>query len=695
MTNKKTDDLAITCINTIRCVSADQPQNANSGHPGAPMGCAPMAHLLWGEMMNYSSKDPAWVNRDRFVLSNGHACALQYTMLHLTGYDLSIQDLKEFRKLNSKTPGHPECFASDGIELTTGPLGQGISNAVGLAIAERHLAATFNQDKFDVFDHYTYVICGDGCLQEGVSGESGSLAGHLGLGRLIVLYDDNSITIDGETELSFTEDVLKRYEAYGWHTQSVPDVANNVDELREAILKARAVTDKPSMIKVKTMIGQGSPSKQGKESAHGSPLGKDDLAAMKKSYGFPPDQDFYIPKEVQDYYDKASAKADEKRLEWEKMFQDYTKAHPEQAAEISRRFAHKLPEGILDKLPTYKAGKDKDLATRKHSQLCLTAIGPNMPELIGGSADLTPSNLTDYPGVVDFQKDSYMGRYLRFGVREHGMVAISNGIFAHGGLRPYCATFLNFTGYCLGAIRLTALSRFGVIFVMTHDSIGLGEDGPTHQPVETLEQLRCLPNIHVFRPADGNEMAAAYASALNTFETPTVICCSRSTVKNLESSSVEKAGKGAYAVIEEANPDLVVISTGSEVEFCVAAVEKLVESGIKTRVVSMPCQEIFLNQSEEYQRSVLSGNVPTLSVEASVVNGWHRFSHGQIAMGKYGASGAGPEVFKEFGFNAENIAEQGKNLVDFYKKHGNIPDVMNRPLPFYKLNVGQGEGVPH
>lgn len=670
------------CVNTIRAVSADQPQAANSGHPGAPMGCAPMAHLLWGEgILKYSSKDPAWINRDRFVLSNGHACALQYTMLHLTGYNVTTEDLKQFRQLGSKTPGHPESFVTDGVEVCTGPLGQGISNSVGLAIAERHLAATFNEEEYPVFDHYTYVICGDGCMQEGVASEACSLAGHLALGRLIVMYDDNHITIDGETNLSFTEDVVKRFEAYGWHTQTVADVTGSLDDLREAIKNAHAVTDKPSFIKVKTDIGYGSPTKQGKESAHGAPLGAEDLANAKKFYGLPPDKSFYVPPEVQDFYTKAAEASDAKRMAWESMFAKYTAAFPEKAGEISRRFSNQLPEGLFDKLPTFTIGKDKDQATRKFSQMVLEVIGPNMSELIGGSADLTPSNLTDYKGVVDFQKDSHHGRYLRFGVREHGMVAACNGIFAHGGLRPYCATFLTFVGYCIGAIRLSALSKFGVIFVMTHDSIGLGEDGPTHQPIETLETLRCLPNINVFRPADCNETSAAYKVALESHETPTVICCSRSTVPGLELSSIDAACKGAYiCVTTDGTPDLILVATGSEVGPCVEAAKTLSQSGIATQVVSMPCQEVFLQQPVSYQNSVLPGTIPTLSVEAAAVNGWHRFSHAQIGMTRFGLSGAGGALFKHFGFTADNIVNKGTALVEFYKKAGSVPDLNNRPV---------------
>lgn len=717
-------DLEQLCVNTIRCVSADQPQAANSGHPGAPMGCAPMAHVLWGDVMKYSSSDPGWIDRDRFVLSNGHACALQYTMLHLTGYNVSIEDLKQFRKIGSKTPGHPESYATEGtffrvkqskgtqrgtllvrqivisfnifslirfffvlfsfppgVEVCTGPLGQGISNAVGLAIAERHLAAEFNTSDYPLFDHHTYVICGDGCLQEGISSEACSLAGHLGLGKLIVLYDDNLITIDGSTELSFTENVLQRYEAYGWHTQTVSDVSSSLDDLKKAVANAKAETGKPSIIKIKTEIGFGSPSKQGKASAHGAPLGEEDLAGTKKALGLPGDKSFYVPDQVQEFYNKAAGKGDAKRKEWEAMFAKYAAAHPDKAAEISRRFANKLPEGLLDKLPTFNYGVDKDAATRKYSQQVLSALAPSMPELMGGSADLTPSNLTNYEAVVDFQKESPQGRYLRFGVREHGMVAISNGIFAHGGIRPYCATFLTFVGYCAGAIRLSALSKFGVIFIMTHDSIGLGEDGPTHQPVETLEILRCTPNLLVYRPADLNETSAAYKVALTRTTTPTVICCSRSGVPALEHSSIDKAVKGAYIVVDtDGEPDLILIGTGSEVGPCVKAAATLKEGGIKTRVVSMPCQEVFLEQSADYQKSVLPGNIPTLSVEAAVANGWHRFSHAQIAMKSFGLSGSGKDVFAFFGFTPDNIVSKGKGLVDFYKKAGSVPDLNSRPV---------------
>lgn len=505
------------------------------------------------------------------------------------------------------------------------------------------------------------------------------MAGHLGLGKLIVLYDDNNITIDGATSLSFTEDVLKRYEAYHWHVQTVSDVTTGLDDLRHAIKVAKSVTDKPSIIKVKTAIGYGSPSKEGSEEAHGAPLGADDLAGAKEFYGLPRDKSFYIEDDVKQVFSAAAEAGDKHRMQWEVLFAAYTAKFPDMAAELSRRFAGKLPDGIFDHLPKFQFGKDSDNATRKFSEACLNAMAPLLPELIGGSADLSPSNCTRFKGAVDFQKDSPAGRYLRFGVREHGMSAICNGIFAYGGLRPFCATFLNFVGYCIGAIRLSSLSRFGVIYVMTHDSIGLGEDGPTHQPIEIIESLRSMPNINVFRPADCNETAASYQLALSKHETPSVICCSRSNVPALQESSIEKALNGAYVAVDVPNPALVLVATGSEVGICVSAAKKLTEDGIPTRVVSMPCQEIFLEQTTEYQHSVLPGNVPTLSVEAASISGWFRFSHAQIGMTTFGLSGNGNAVFKHFGFTAENVEKRGKELVEFYKGAGAVPNLNLRP----------------
>ena len=566
-----------------------------------------------------------------------------------------------------------------GIEVCTGPLGQGITNAVGLAIGERHMAATFNTPDYNVFDHFTYVICGDGCLQEGISSEASSLAGHLGLGKLIVLYDDNEITIDGPTKLSFTEDVNKRYESYGWHVQTVGDVAGGIVDLRTAVANAQAKTDQPSMIKIRTAIGYGSPTKQGSHDAHGAPLGATDLAGTKTFYGMDPTKSFQVDDDVKEVYAASVAAAEAKHAAWVHMFAKYTAENSDQAAQLSRRFSHELPDGIFDKLPTFTAGKDKDEASRKFSEFCINAIAPEMPELMGGSADLTPSNLTAIKCSGDFQKDTPAGRYLRFGVREHAMAAICNGLFAYGGIRPFCATFLNFVGYALGAIRLSALSQFGVIYVMTHDSIGLGEDGPTHQPVETIESLRSMPNINVFRPADSNETAAAYKMALTKFKTPTVICCSRSTVPGIVGSSVEKACMGAYAAVESESPALILVATGSEVGPCLAAAKALTEAGTPTRVVSMPCQEIFLEQTVVYQSSLLPGDVPTLSVEAAAIHGWHRFSHAQIGMTRFGASGSGSAVFTKFGFTASNIQSKGESLVKFYEGK-TVPNLMDRPI---------------
>ena len=547
-------------------------------------------------------------------------------------------------------------------------------------MAERHLAATYNTPEFKIFDNYTYVICGDGCLQEGVSAEASSLAGHLGLGKLIVLYDDNNITIDGSTDLSFTEDVQKRYEAYGWHVQEVADVSTQLDDLRAAIENAKGVTDKPSIIACKTVIGYGAPNKQNTHGVHGAPLGANEMKLTKEFYGLP-EEKFFVPEEVKAVFTKATEKNESILSEWQATMEKYQAAHPEKAQEIQRRFKGELPEGWEKDLPTFTIGTDKDVATRKMSEQCITAIHPLVPEMVGGSADLTPSNLTmPKGGSLDFQKGSPEGRYIRFGIREHAMGAICNGMFAYGGMRPYCGTFLTFFGYMAGAVRLSALSKFGIIYVFTHDSIGLGEDGPTHQPIETLENMRSMPNINVFRPADSNEMVAAYKSGMMTRETPTAICCSRSTVKALYGSSVEKGLKGAYVAVDAENPSLILIGTGSEVEFCVDAAKLLTESGTPTRVVSMPCQELFLQQSIEYQKSVLPGDIPTLSVEAAAVHGWHRFSHAQVGMTSFGTSAPGKACYKKFGFTPEDIKNKGQQLVEHYQVNGPVPNISNRPV---------------
>eukprot|EP01050_Picozoa_sp_SAG11_P022912 SAG11_NODE_4456_length_1889_cov_1.653631_1_plen_504_part_10 len=498
------------CVNTVRALSADIVEKAKSGHPGAPMGCAPMAHTLWGGVMKYNPKDPAWPNRDRFILSNGHACALQYAMLHLTGYELSMDDLQAFRQIDSLTPGHPENFATPGVEVSTGPLGQGLSNAVGMAMAETHLAAVFNKEGFPIIDHSTYVICGDGCLQEGITSEACSLAGHWKLGKLIVLYDDNKIQIDGSTDLAFTEDVKMRYEAYGWQVIELPD-GTDLAAIKAAVAEAQAETSKPSMIKIRTRIGEGAPNKVGSHKVHGAPLGGDEMAAMKAALGLPAEA-FAVAPEVAEFYAGAGAAAASQAEEWAALLAKYVAAFPDEGAALQRILAGELPAGWEGAISSYEVGMKK--ATRQWSEMVLNEVGPVIPELIGGSADLTPSNLTYLKDSFDYQADSPGGRYIRFGVREHAMAAICNGIAAHGGLVPYCATFLNFIGYALGAVRLSALSRFRVLYIMTHDSIGLGEDGPTHQPVEMLQSLRTMPNLYTFRPGDGNEVAGCYLQAL-------------------------------------------------------------------------------------------------------------------------------------------------------------------------------------
>ena len=499
---------------------------------------------------------------------------------------------------------------------------------------------------------------------------------------MIVLYDDNQITIDGPTDLSFTEDVGKRYESYGWQVLTVTDVEVNLKGLREAVETAKSNTDQPTLIKIRTTIGYGSMN-EGSAATHGAPLKPADLSQAKTAkYGLP-DEPFTIVDDVKAFYSNRGKEVETKCNEWESLFSSYKEENPDKAAELERRFSHKVPEAALDALPKFEFGKDTAMATRKYSQACIGAIAPIMPELMGGSADLTPSNLTAIACSGDFQKETHEGRYLRFGVREHGMAAICNGLFAYGGIRPFCATFLNFAGYALGSIRVAALSKFGVIYVMTHDSIGLGEDGPTHQPVEMIESLRSMPNINVFRPADANETNAAYRTALEKYETPSVICCSRHTLPAIEQSSIEKANKGAYTVIGEdislENTELIIVGTGSELCHCIGAAANLAGEGFKVRVVSMPCQEIFLEQSSEYQRSVLPGNIPTLSVEASAIHGWHRFSHDQIGMTGFGSSAPAGELFKKFGFTVENVTAKSKALIEFYKKAGSVPNLGLRP----------------
>jgi transketolase len=659
-------DINTNCINTVRILSAETVQKAKSGHPGAPMGCAPMAHALWSSAMTYAPSTPDWPNRDRFVLSNGHGCALLYVMLHLTGYKRpTLDDLKSFRQLNSVTAGHPENHLLAGVEVSTGPLGQGISNAVGMAIGEAHLAARYNREGFPLIDHYTFVICGDGCLQEGVAAEACSLAGHLGLGKLIVLYDDNDIQIDGSTSLAFTEDVGKRFEAYGWQVLSCAD-GNSTDTnvLEGLISQAKATTDKPTIIKVKTTIGIYA-AKAGTHKVHGSPLGDEDVAAVKSKLGFDPNSPFHVPDAVRQFYSEKASAGELVLQKWQALLDSYGSKYSSEAAELKRRWAGDIPENLSTVLPRYNVG-DKTLATRKYSQLAIAAFADLMPEWVGGSADLTPSNLTDWSGAVDFQKSTPEGRYLRFGVREHGMCAIVNGLAAYGGFIPFGATFLNFVGYALGAIRVSALSHFRTIYVMTHDSIGLGEDGPTHQPVETLVSLRGMPNHFVFRPCDGNETSGSYLAAFSEKFSPSTICLSRQGLPILAGTSLEKVQFGGYILSEAASgtPELTFVATGSEVSLCVEAAKLL--DGTNVRIVSMPCWELFEAQSDDYKKSVLATGCPVISVEAGSVTGWSRYSHYQIGMTTFGVSAPGKEAFRHFGFTADQVETVAKKVLTFY-----------------------------
>ncbi len=637
-------------------------------------------YALFSRIMRWNSSDAKWPGRDRFVLSNGHACALLYSMLHLAGYGVSIEDLSNFRKAGSKTPGHPENFCTNGVEVSTGPLGQGISNAVGLAIAEAHLAENFNQsDCRKLIDNFTYVICGDGCLQEGVASEACSLAGHLGLGNLIVLYDDNSITIDGNTSLSFSEDVLQRFESYGWHTSSVTD-GTDVNAICAAVENAQTVRDKPSIIKVTTIIGHGSVI-QGSEKTHGSPLAADDIKQFKVACGFDPEKSFVVPSDVQKLFSAKRQAGVEAQAEWEKNFSTYKAKHPELAAEFERRVLKgALPVDWKNTMPKYSIS-DKPKATRALSGEVLNAVAVSLPELVGGSADLTGSNVTKIKDAVDFQKATPEGRYLRFGVREHGMQAIANGLFSYGGIRPFTATFLNFVGYAQGSVRLSALSKFGVICIATHDSIGLGEDGPTHQPIEMLESLRATPNLYCFRPADGNETVGSYVMALESPGTPSVLVFSRQAVPNLEGSSSDGVARGGYALptIGEGSIGLVLVSSGTEVSLCVdvaKAVNK--ETGIAVRVVSMPCMDLFDEQPASYKSTVLPEGVPVMSVEASGVHGWDKYAHAVYGMKGFGMSGKGSDLYKIFGFSIEHLVNEAKKVLDFYKTNS-VPNLLNRP----------------
>ncbi|MCF8131889.1 MAG: transketolase [Synechococcus sp. Tobar2m-G35] len=656
------------CVNSIRFLAVDAVNKSKSGHPGLPMGCAPMAYALWDKVLRHNPSNPKWFNRDRFVLSAGHGCMLLYALLHLTGYDsVTLEDIKQFRQWGSRTPGHPETFETAGVEVTTGPLGAGIANAVGLAIAEAHLAAKFNRPGCTLVDHYTYVIMGDGCNQEGIASEACSLAGHLGLGKLIALYDDNHITIDGDTSVSFTEDVLKRYEAYGWHVQHVADGNSDVAAIVQAIEAAKAVTDRPSLIKVTTTIGYGSPNKSNTAGVHGAPLGEEEAQLTRQALGWEYGP-FEVPQEAYDHWRQALERGAASEAAWNTTLADYRSQFPTEAALFERMLRGELPEGWDRDLPTYTAA-DKGLATRQHSQNCLNAIAPHLPELIGGSADLTHSNLTDIKGEKGFQKGAEANRYLHFGVREHAMAAILNGLAYHGsGLVPYGGTFLVFADYMRGSMRLSALSELGVIYVLTHDSIGVGEDGPTHQPIETIPSLRAMPNMLVFRPGDGNETSGAYKVAVGNRHRPSVLALSRQAMANQANSSIDKVALGGYVLEDgDGSPELILIGTGTELDLCVQAARQLTAAGRRVRVVSMPCVELFLEQPASYQEEVLPSAVRRrLVVEAAESFGWHRFvglDGATVTMDRFGASAPGGTCMEKFGFTVDNVVAKANALL--------------------------------
>jgi transketolase len=660
-------DLDKLSVETIRFLSMEGVQKANSGHPGMPMGMAAAAYTLWMRHLQHSPSNSKWAGRDRFVLSAGHGSMLLYSLLHLTGYDVSLDDLKSFRQWSSKTPGHPEYGHTDGVEVTTGPLGQGIANAVGMAIAEKHLAARYNRDGFDVFDYNIYTISGDGCLQEGISSEASSLAGHLGLDNLIMIYDDNYITIDGDTSLSFTEDRAKRYESYGWYVQVIGGDGNDMEAFDKAMENAKAEKTRPSIIQLRTNIGFGSPNFENSSSAHGAPLGNDEIRLIKQKYGWDPEKTFYVPEEVSENMLKSveTGKALEKA--YDNMMVEYAKAYPELAQELADAIAGKITIDIDSLLPEYEPGSS--VATRKASGDTLNALMPSMPLVLGGSADLTPSNNTWFKGAEDFQKDNRTGRYIRYGVREHAMGAIMNGIAVSDILRPYGGTFMVFSDYMRPAIRVAALSNYKSIFVFTHDSIGVGEDGPTHQPVEHVAVLRAIPNLLVFRPADANETVQMWKYILQYKGGPVVTALTRQNLPNLDQkvyASAENLTKGAYTLIGDDNPQIILMATGSEVQLVIKAYEQLTADGIKASVVSMPCFELFEKQDKAYRDSVLPPSVTArIAVEAGIEQGWGKYLGTDgifIGMSSFGASAPGATCFEKFGITAENVIKAAKTF---------------------------------
>ena len=657
-------DVDALCINTLRMLSVDAVQKANSGHAGMPMGAAAMTYVLWTRFLKHNPTNPSWPDRDRFVLSAGHGSALLYSLLHLTGYDLALEALKNFRQWGSQTPGHPEFLHTPGVETTTGPLGQGFANAVGLAIAERFLATHFNRPGHEIVSHHTYTIVSDGDLMEGVAHEAASLAGHLGLGKLIYLYDDNHISIEGNTDIAFTEDRAARFEAYGWHVQKVKD-GNDMAAIAKALLAAQKEDLRPSLIAVRTHIGYGSPNKQDLASAHGEPLGPEEIKLTKENLGWPLEPEFHIPEEALNRFRKAIERGKQREGEWQERFSTYTKAYPDLAKEWSQWLRTDLPDGWDQDLPDFPADK-KGMATRVASGKALNAIAPKLPNLIGGSADLAPSNKTVLNGEDFFQKNSYQGRNFHFGVREHGMGSVLNGIALHGGLIPYGGTFLIFSDYMRPSIRLAAMMGLKVIYVFTHDSIGLGEDGPTHQPVEQLAALRAIPSLTVIRPCDANETAEAWRVALNSKQGPIALVLTRQNVPTLDRNKFAPADgldRGAYILKDAPNgkPDLILLASGSEVPIAIEAAEKLEKKDLTVRVVSMPSWELFERQSQEYRHEVLPSDIKArVSIEAGSTQGWHRYvgANGRaIGIDHFGASAPYQILYAKFELTSEKVLE--------------------------------------
>lgn len=651
-------------INCIRVLCAEAIEKAKSGHPGITMGAAPMAFELWSEKMKHSPSDPTWFNRDRFVLSAGHGSMLLYSLLHLFGYGLTMEDIKSFRQFGSLTPGHPESGHTVGVDASTGPLGQGFANAIGMAIAEKHLAAKFNRDGFNVVDHYSYALCGDGCMMEGISYEAASLAGSMGLGKVIVLYDSNNITIEGETSIAFTEDVRARFESMGWQTLFVED-GNDLEAIGKAIDEAKAETEKPSLIEIKTVIGYGSPNKAGSNASHGAPLGEDEVAATKKNLGWNYEESFFVPDEVKAEMKAVTAKLDSKKAEWDKLYADYKAKYPELATELEVWIKDDFALALKDDDAFWN--NDEECATRDSSSKILNKVAEIMPNLFGGSADLAPSNKSVMKGRDYFTKETPEGSNVHFGIRELAMAAIANGMYLHGGVRPYIATFFVFSDYVKPALRVSAISNIPVINIFTHDSIGVGEDGPTHQPIEQLASFRSTPNTLVFRPCDTNETAAAWYTALTRKTAPTVMAYTRQKTKNLHIDG-RQALKGGYVVRDSEKVDVIIIATGSEVGVAYDAYDLLAAKGIGARVVSMPCVELFEEQSEEYKQSVLPNSVTKrIAVEASSDQSWYRYVgiDGEIVgMNEFGQSAPYAKLFNHYGFTAENVAECAERVAN-------------------------------